>query len=102
MISETGWLLTANSELYVGQNEIETAHGDKQIVFTWLTQTPAEKFHGDVTELIEKVYKLDKAKAGFNVPAETEYATYMAIGSELYSSPNNVTFYVPSLSAKVE
>jgi Glycosyl hydrolase family 12 len=77
------------SDLYYGSNSLN------QIVFTWVAQANTTDFTGDVAPLLQKL----AVNAG---PTSTDYLGYVAFGSEAYSSPENVTLYVPKLQIDVQ
>ncbi|QUC17543.1 uncharacterized protein UV8b_01784 [Ustilaginoidea virens] len=75
--------------LYAGQNQLTN-----QTVLSWVTETPANKFAGKVTDLLEEIFALNDTK----YPQKTDYLGYVAFGQEAYSSDVNVTFAVPQLA----
>lgn len=79
------------SDLYVGKN------GNGQNVLTWYSTKTADKFHGDLAPLVNRLVKLGKT----NFPEDSDYIGYMSLGTETYSSDEYVTFHVPELSIDV-
>ncbi|KAL6897492.1 glycoside hydrolase family 12 protein [Trichoderma evansii] len=80
--------------LYAG---INTA--TKQTVMTWYTNTPILKFNGDISPLINSVFKLTST---IDLPKSSDYLGYLALGSETFSVDKTVTLYVPQLSIDIE
>ncbi|PTB42660.1 uncharacterized protein TrAFT101_008251 [Trichoderma asperellum] len=80
--------------LYAG---INTA--TKQNVMTWYTDTPIQKFNGDISPLINSVFKLTTVT---DIPKSSDYLGYLALGSEAFSVDKTVTLYVPQLSIDIE
>lgn len=66
---------------------------------TWYTSTPIEKFNGDISPLINSVFKLT---ATIDLPKSSDYLGYLALGSETFYVDKTVTFYVPQLSIDIE
>lgn len=85
-----------NSDLKVANNK----YG--QTVFTWLTSTPVENFHGDIAPLLQKVLKLSKTANIPAVPSKDDYVVYMSLGSELYSAKSNVTFLAREMAVDIQ
>ncbi|KAL6879318.1 concanavalin A-like lectin/glucanase [Trichoderma novae-zelandiae] len=81
-------------ELYAGVNQQE------QNVLTWYTDTPVEKFNGDISPLINSLFKITATAA--DLPKSGDYLGYMALGSEAFSADKTVTLYVPKLSIDIE
>lgn len=84
----------ACSDLYAGVNQQE------QNVLTWYTDTPVEKFNGDISPLINSLFKLTATAA--DLPKSGDYLGYLALGSEAFSADKTVTLYVPKLSIDIE
>lgn len=83
--------MTAPSSLYTGENS------NGQTVLTWYSSEPADKFHGDLNPLLDRLVEM--AKTDF--PTDSDYVGYMSLGTEAYSSDDYVTFHVPELSIEV-
>jgi hypothetical protein len=66
---------------------------------TWYTNTPVEKFNGDISPLINGLFKLT---ASTELPKSGDYLGYFALGSEAFSVDKTVTLYVPQLSIDIE
>lgn len=77
--------------LYVDQNE------QKQWVLTWVASAVTEKFHGDISPLLEDLLTMGKA----NFPSSSDYLGYLSLGTETFYVDAPVTFSVPSLSIDV-
>ncbi|KAL7915450.1 glycoside hydrolase family 12 protein [Trichoderma velutinum] len=80
--------------LYAGVNQ------QKQNVLTWYTKTPVEKFNGDISPLINSLFKL--TAAAVDLPKSGDYLGYLALGSEAFYVDKTVTLYVPKLSIDIE
>lgn len=80
------------SNLYNGVNQQE------QNVLTWYSNTPVEKFNGDISPLINGLFKLTAT----DLPKSGDYLGYLALGSEAFSVDKTVTLYVPKLSIDIE
>jgi hypothetical protein len=79
------------SELYQGEN------GVGQKVLTWYSPTIANKFHGDLFKLVDRLIEMDEK----DFPSSSDYIGYMSVGTETYSSDDFVTFHVPELAVDV-
>lgn len=66
---------------------------------TWYTDTPIQKFNGDISPLINSVFKLTTVT---DIPKSSDYLGYLALGSEAFSVDKTVTLYVPQLSIDIE
>lgn len=87
-----GHVLTHLSKLYTG------VHNNEQNVLTWVASNTTEKFNGDLYPLITDLYTLK----GSVYPSKEDYMGIFQFGTEAFSSKNNVTFWVPTLSIDIQ
>lgn len=91
----TTTLANVDFELYSGQNDL----GQK--VHSWVAKEPAEKFHGDIFELVKLLLENDNPA----YPNADDYIGTLQLGTEAYrtkSATSFVTFHVPQLAIDVE
>jgi hypothetical protein len=83
--------------LYYGQN------GLGQTVVTWSvpTGTIANNFVGDLAPLVTYDFSKLALPANIPYPSSNAYLGYIGMGSEAYTSEQNVTLSVPKLDMKV-
>jgi hypothetical protein len=77
-----------DSDLYYGDNDLG------QRVFTWVAQQNVTAFAGDVSPLLQRL-------GNFSGPDPDAYLGYLAFGSEVLYSPENVTLSVPRLEMDI-
>lgn len=80
------------SSLYHGQNSLD------QHVLTWAASEPTEKFNGDISPLITRLFTM----TGTGFPDKSDYLGYMGLGSEALWAQSTATFYVPVLSIDIQ
>ncbi|KAE8383209.1 concanavalin A-like lectin/glucanase domain-containing protein [Aspergillus bertholletiae] len=79
-------------ELYTGQNDLG------QEVLTWLAANTTETFDGDILPLITDLFSL-----GNDIDlSESDYLGVLSFGTEAFSSPSNVTFWMPESAIDVQ
>lgn len=67
-------------------------------MLTWYSESTADKFHGDLYPLVNRLVEMDRT----NFPTKEDYIGYMSLGTEAYFSTEVVTFHVPELSIDVD
>ena len=77
-----------DSDLYYGDNDLG------QRVFTWMAQQNVTAFTGDISPLLQTL-------GNFSGPDSDDYLGYLAFGSEVLYSFENVTVSVPRLEMDV-
>jgi len=77
--------------LYQGEN------GVGQQVLTWYSTSVANRFHGDLFKLVDRLIEMKET----DFPTDSYYIGYMSVGTETYSSDDFVTFHVPELAIDV-